>query len=106
MVRHIIMMKWKDDAPDAQKEAACAAILNLKNELPQIRDLSIGPNQNKGTARPPRYNVAMVIDFDNFEDLAAYNKSEAHDKMVADHLVALVESITGVDYDLELHHAR
>lgn len=105
MVRHIIMFKWKEDAPESQKQAAVDAILNLKNQLPQIRDLSIGPNNNQGTTRKPRYNWAMVIDFDNFEDLAAYNKSEAHDKMVADHLVALVESITGVDYDLSLHHA-
>ncbi|GIW05349.1 MAG: stress responsive protein [Dehalococcoidia bacterium] len=104
MVRHIIFFKFREDAPAEQVEAAVQALRSLKQEVPQIREFTIGKAQNKGP-RPPRYNWAMVMDFDSFEDLDAYNKSAAHDRVVQEHLVPLVEHITGIDYDLEPYRA-
>jgi hypothetical protein len=104
VVRHIIFFKFKEEAPAAQVEAAVEALRSIKNEVPQIRAFSMGPAHNQGP-RPPRYNWAMVMDFDSFEDLDAYNKSAAHDRVVREHLVPLVEHITGIDYDLERYRA-
>src|SRR5262245_56567120 len=104
VVRHIIFFKFKEDAPESQIEAAVQAMRSIKDQVPQVRSFSMGKSQNRG-ARPPRYNWAMVMDFDNFDDLATYNGSEAHDKAVQEHLVPIVEHITGVDYDLETYKA-
>lgn len=104
MIRHIIMLKIKDDATDEQIEAAFQGMKAIKEDQTQIRAFSIGKAQNK-SSRKPRYNVAMVMDFDNFDDLDRYNKSQAHDNAVQKYLVPIVEHITGVDYDLEPYKA-
>ncbi|MFN8532686.1 MAG: Dabb family protein [Dehalococcoidia bacterium] len=104
MVRHIILMTFKDDSTDEQIEAAFQGMRAIKEQVPQIRSFSIGKAHTRG-GRPPRYNVAMVMDFDNFDDVDIYNKSQAHDDAVQKYLVPVVAHITGVDYDLEPYRA-
>lgn len=75
-VIHLVQVKWKAGATDAQKKAAVDGVEKMAAQVPGIKNLWMKQTraQHWGDLRP---DAAWVIEFENREAERAYEKSEA-----------------------------
>ncbi len=99
MVKHIVLFKLKDEAPEAQKLEAMnrfkAAIEALPARIPVIRKIEVGLNINPGET----WSIGLYSEFDSLEDVKSYAVHPDH--VAAGKLLAEVkESRACVDYEI------
>lgn len=99
MVKHIVLFKLKDEAPEAQKLEAMnrfkAAIEALPARIPVIRKVEVGLNINPGET----WSIGLYSEFDSLEDVKTYAVHPDH--VAAGKLLAEVkESRACVDYEI------
>ena len=99
MVKHIVLFKLKDEAPEAQKLEAMnrfkAAIEALPARIPWIKKVEVGLNINHGET----WNIGLYSEFDSLEDVKRYAVHPDH--VAAGKLLAEVkESRACVDYEI------
>ena len=99
MVKHIVLFKLKDEAPEAQKLEAMnrfkAAIEALPARIPVIRKIEVGLNINPGET----WSIGLYSEFDSMEDVKSYAVHPDH--VAAGKLLAEVkESRACVDYEI------
>ena len=99
MVKHIVLLKLKDEVSADEKLAAMnnfkAAIEALPAKLPVIRKIEVGLNMNPGET----WNIALYSEFDTLDDVKFYAVHPDH--VAAGRLLATVkESRACVDYEL------
>lgn len=99
MVKHIVLFKLKDEAPEAQKLEAMnrfkAAIEALPARIPVIRKIEVGLNINPGET----WSIGLYSEFDSLDDVKRYAVHPDH--VAAGKLLAEVkESRACVDYEI------
>lgn len=99
MVKHIVLFKLKDEAPEAQKLEAMnrfkAAIEALPARIPWIKKVEVGLNINPGET----WSIGLYSEFDSLEDVKSYAVHPDH--VAAGKLLAEVkESRACVDYEI------
>ncbi len=99
MVKHIVLFKLKDEAPEALKLEAMnrfkAAIEALPARIPVIRKVEVGLNINPGET----WSIGLYSEFDSLEDVKSYAVHPDH--VAAGKLLAEVkESRACVDYEI------
>lgn len=97
MFRHMAILKFKADAPEAAKQAFLDHFPGVMNSIPEIKSWSIGRNAGGGGEThvkkggyPPNYDVGLVMDFDSPETYRAYAECATHQKFFAAYLKAIV----------------
>ena len=96
MFRHIVLYRLKDRSEKA-KQALKDKFLTLRGNVPQIRNLEAGTDcLFSGRS----YDVALVITFDNKEDLAAYKAHPFH-VGVAEYVHSVMESSVSCDFEAD-----
>ena len=79
MFRHLVLVKWKTGASDAERQAMREAIEQSPSQVPEIIAARVGVDVGRG---PNNYDMATVFDF---EDQAAFKRhiaSGAHQAYV------------------------
>lgn len=99
MVKHIVLFKLKDEAPEAEKLEAMnnfkKAIEALPAKIAVIRKVEVGLNINPGET----WSIALYSEFDSLEDVKFYATHPDH--VAAGKLLAAVkESRACVDYEV------
>lgn len=99
MVKHIVLFKLKDEAPEAQKLEAMnrfkAAIEALPARIPWIKKVEVGLNINPGET----WSIGLYSEFDSLDDVKRYAVHPDH--VAAGKLLAEVkESRACVDYEI------
>ncbi len=75
MIRHVVMFKLKPGVSPARRDEWLKISRRVHGEIELIRAYSIGVD----LLRLPRsYDVAVVADFDNLEDVQAYADHPTH----------------------------
>lgn len=97
MLRHIVSMKM--DGATAQERANNAADLTsalngLVGKIDQIRALSVSPNV---VERPGNWDLALVVDLDNADDLELYRAHPDH-VLVLELITRVVADRCAVDF--------
>ena len=96
MLRHIVLYRLHDRSEEA-KQALKEKFLTLRGNVPQIRNLETGTDcLFSGRS----YDVALVVTFDNPEDLAAYKAHPFH-QAVAEYVHSVAESSVSCDFEAE-----
>ena len=93
-VEHIVLVWLKKPGAQADRDKIIAASKELKASIPEVRRLSVGPALPSD--RPvvdDSFDVALVMAFENPEDLARYEASSAHQKAVKETLGPLASKI-------------
>lgn len=70
-VRHVVMLKFKDDASEAAKALVAPKLIALQQEIPEIKAIKAGPDA--GLADGNHHFVATV-DFESPLDYQTYAK--------------------------------
>lgn len=99
MIKHIVMMKLKDFAPDEKTEKA----KKLKNDLEQlpgkieqIKFYEVGLNSSKS---PSAFDLILTSVFDNEQTLDEYRIHPEHKKLL-DFIKETCEKLAVVDYEV------
>ena len=100
MIKHIVCWNLYENAAGKTKRENALEIkerlLDLKNKIPQIQSIEVGINSDK--ASPDNYDVVLITEFKNFEDLETYQKHPDHQSFV-DFVTPLRSNKVAVDYE-------
>lgn len=94
--RHIVLFKFKDDAPRAEIEKVEKAFAGLKKSISQIHDFEWGTNVSP-EGKAEGFTHCFLVTFRNKADLDAYLPHPEHKKFVA-MLKGLIDKVLVVDY--------
>lgn len=95
-LRHVVLLKFKESATDADIKKVEEAFIGLKSKIKEIKDLEWGLNNspeglNKG------FTHCFFLTFESEEDRAIYLPHPDH-KAFGDVLGPHLEDVTVVDY--------
>ena len=100
MIKHIVMWKLKDFAESADKKANAVKVKRLleglKQKIKEIRSIEVGINLK---ASPAAYDIVLYSEFDNIQDLNAYQNHPEHLK-VGDFISKVRLDRRVVDYEV------
>jgi hypothetical protein len=99
MIRHVI--SWKLAAEDAAgKDAAFAELAEgfgaLPHLIPEIKSLQLGRDIDETDGN---WDVVLIVDYENTEDLETYQQHPEHIKVVAT-VRRLTNGRTAIDFEL------
>ncbi|WP_112323442.1 Dabb family protein [Oceanibium sediminis] len=75
MLRHIVLLTFKDSATEAERQALHDAVSALKDKVPEVLSLTCGANVGSG---PNHHDYALVADFEDMAAFKRYIASPAH----------------------------
>lgn len=96
MIRHVAVFRFIPEFTQAQREEWIALVRDLRNHIPEIKDLSIGADLRRG---PASHDLAIVADFDSPDDLRRYATHPAH-QSVLDISGPVKASLAVVDFEI------
>lgn len=75
MIRQIVLVRLLPDAPPDAVPKMAAALLALRAEFPQIKDMRVGEDLR---VRPDNYDFGYTADFTTFHDYLTFREDERH----------------------------
>ncbi len=96
MVEHIVLFKWKSEATAEQIAAAIKGLGDLKEQVPNILNLSVGENF---TDRGQGFTHGLVVRFPDKAALEVYGPHPAHQHVVQTFINPIRESVLALDYE-------
>ena len=96
MVIHIALFRWKAECSEADIDAVMTDIRRLKQQIPEVIDLTAGVNfgpYNEG------YTHAVVVTLKDRAALASYRDHPMH-RPVAEAVDRMFEQSIGIDFEV------
>ncbi|WP_182907682.1 Dabb family protein [Microbispora sp. H13382] len=95
MFRHVVLLKWTDDATEEQKAEVARRLRELPGVIPELRSYEVGPDAgiNQGN-----FSFAVVADFDSAEDYIVYRDHPAHQDVLKECITPILASRAAVQY--------
>ena len=94
MIRHVVLLEWKDGTTPDQIAAIDAALGRMPEVMPFIRRYEIGHDLGISGS----HDFAIVADFDNEADYRTYADHPDHQAVLTELLAPAVESKARVQY--------
>jgi len=98
VIRHVVMFRWKDDAPADAAANLGARLAELPGLIPQIRAYRFGPDEGLADGN---FDFAVVADFDDADGWRAYAADEHHLRVIADCVVPFIATRTAVQFECD-----
>ncbi len=95
MVEHIVLVKFKPEVSEAEKEELRQMMLAMQGRIPGIVELSAG---HSFTNRHQGYTLGLVVRFTDRAALEAYGPHPVHAPVKA-RVQQLAEDVVVVDYE-------
>ena len=95
MIRHICMFKLKDEDKEANLKEALRRLEEMR-EIPLIATFEVVTNA--AAAPDSNYDLSLIFDFKNMDDLNAYQKHPMHVEF-GKFITAIRESRACIDYE-------
>lgn len=95
MIDHIVLIQWKEDAPQSEREELLRALLALKHKIPGIVSYRVGENFS---ARSKGYDAAVTSTFVDRASLDAYFPHPEHQRVVG-RLTLAIQNLLTVDFE-------
>lgn len=96
MLRHVVLLKFKDSSSVEEVKTVENAFRNLKNEIPEIKDFEWGTN-NSPEGLDNGFTHAFFVSFTSEEDRAVYLPHPKHKEFV-DILTPHLDKVLVIDY--------
>jgi hypothetical protein len=96
MIEHIVLFKLKPDAPADAGERMLERLRGLGSS-PRIVELTCGVNFS---ARSQGFTHGLLVRFRTRADLEAYAVDPEHQKVIAEAIRPVVESVLALDYEV------
>jgi len=96
MIRHVVVFKFKPEAPRAERERWIGQVRTLPDKIHFIRSFSVGEDALRSERS---HDVAIVADFDGLEGVEVYADHPDH-LPVAGLGATLTEHRISVDFEV------
>jgi hypothetical protein len=83
LLRHLVLAKFKDDAPPGKVQAIEARMRSLESSIPEIAGFECGTSAG-GRGMDQGFTHANLFSFESFEALEAYRVHPAHQAFLAE----------------------
>jgi hypothetical protein len=97
MLRHVNLLAWKEGTEQAAIDALAEHLSGYAAEIPEIRDLSFGPDFRLAERNA---DFAIIVDFDEEEAFSRYLAHPAHGRMVGEFLKPILESGHAIQFQV------
>ena len=94
MIRHVVLLAWKDGTTTDQISAVETALAQMPEVMPFIHRYEMGRDLGISGS----HDFAIVADFDNEADYRAYAEHPDHQAVLTNVLGPVVESKARVQY--------
>jgi hypothetical protein len=99
MLRHVNLLTWKDGTEQAAIDALSDHLSGYAAAIPEIRDLSFGPDLGLAERNG---DFAIIVDFVDEEAFSRYLAHPAHGRMVGEFLKPILEARYAVQFQLSV----
>lgn len=96
MVTHVVVFRFREGLPAAEREAILRELNAFPNRFAGMKRWRLGENLSD---RDQTYSHAFVIEFETAQELTDYLHSEAHERFVRERWVPFVESRAIVSFE-------
>jgi len=97
MLRHVVLLKFVDEATQEQRQAVLDGLATLPPAIPAIRSYRFG--LDAGIAQG-NHDLAVVADFDDAAGYIEYVAHPAHQQVIAERIRPILASRAAVQYEL------
>lgn len=97
MLRHVVLLRWRDGATEAEKKGVEEGLEALPAAIPEIRRYQWG--RDAGLAEG-NFDFALVADFDSPADFAAYQNHPEHLRLLAERVRPAIAARAAAQYRL------
>jgi Stress responsive A/B Barrel Domain len=97
MIRHIVLLKLRPDAPPDAAATIVEALRGLKDVIPSIRDYQAGADLR---IVPGNATVAATATFDDEAGYLEYRDHPAHRDVIARHIDPVRESRAAIQFEI------
>lgn len=95
-VVHIVLFRWKPDAAGPAIAAAVEGIRRLRDQIPGIVSLEIGPDFSE---RSQGYQHGLVVTFESRAALETYGPHPAHLRVVSELIQPISDGVLALDFE-------
>ncbi len=96
MIRHMVMLRWKEGVDDAHVTATQAALAKLPGLIPQIAAYSFGPDL--GLA-PTTLDFGITALFQSLDDFVVYRDHPDHQAFIQAYVTPFVVERIAVQFE-------
>jgi len=96
MFRHVVVLRWADDAPPARRATAVEALRRLGAELADFAHMSVGTDAGLAEGNA---DIAVVVDVADRDAYARYAADPRHVAVIAEYLRPILAERVAVQYE-------
>jgi hypothetical protein len=103
MLRHVVLLRWKEGATEAEKRAVEEGLRALPAAIPQIRRYELGADAGLAEGN---FDFALVADFDSPADFVTYQEHPEHQRLLRERLRPAIAARAAAQYGLPSDGSR
>ncbi len=96
MLRHIVLLKFKPDTKETQKNELESELKALPGKIPEIKGYEMGFDVIQS---PRSYDFGLLATFENIDALKVYQQHPQHVK-VLNKVLEICDGIIAVDFEV------
>ena len=96
MLRHVNLLTWNAEIDEAAIASLSQYLSDYADAIPEIRDLSFGPDLGLAERN---MHFAIVVDFDDEEAFSRYLAHPAHARLVSEFLRPILQARQAVQFN-------
>jgi len=96
MLRHIVLLRWRPEASDADKQAVHDELAKLPAAIPEIHRYVFGDDARLADGN---FDFAIVADFESRPDWQTYVSHEQHQQVIAERIRPILQDRAAVQYE-------
>jgi hypothetical protein len=97
MFRHVVLLRWKPEATEAQRRAVDAGLSELPGLIPEIRNYVFGTDAHINAAN---FDLAIVADFDDVDAYLVYRDHPDHQHVIRERIQPILADRAAVQHTL------
>jgi len=97
MLRHVVMFRFREEAPADARESIEAGLARLPGRIPEIESYRFGADLG---LREGNFDYCLVADFTDAAAFARYAEHPEHRRFVEERLAPVVAERVSVQYTL------
>ncbi|MEV0588539.1 Dabb family protein [Nonomuraea sp. NPDC050310] len=95
--RHIVLLKWTDEATAEQKATVATELGRLPGIIPELGAYTIGLDAGVNDGN---HDLAIVADFASVEDYLVYRDHPEHQDVIAKHIKPILAARAALQHEL------
>ncbi|MGG0257141.1 Dabb family protein [Bacillus toyonensis] len=96
---HLVFFKWNESITQEKEQQILKEILNFKELIPGILELSAGLNILEETKMTQGFTMGLRITFESKEALELYDTHPVH-QTFKEHLIDVYDNFIAIDYPI------